>query len=172
MVASCCGPGEPPPGPHMLYRVPDGDSAKEMQPTVPVCPMSLVVALLSPCTSIWIIFVPISALAYNKSDARRQLAETLHRMATSATRQLTWAFALKVGIRGGSVAWWFTWCSSRLPFSGRAFPRHNHMQPGSAPRIALLVDWTCNHGDHTILACSTRVGSMESRSPLLDTPKE
>src|ERR1700674_443442 len=107
MVASCCGPGEPPPGPHMLYRVPDGDRAKEMQPTVPVCPISLVLAFLSSCTSIWIIFVPISALAYNKSDARRQLAETVHRMATRATRQLTWAFALKVDIRG-AVAWWFT----------------------------------------------------------------
>src|ERR1700687_557969 len=149
MVASCCGPGEPPPGPHMLYRGPDGDSAKEMQPTVPVCPMSLVVALFSSCTSIWIIFVPISALANNKSDARRQLAETVHRIATSATRQLTWAFALKVGIRGG-VAGWVTCVLFKVVLLWSSASRHNHMQPGSAPRIALLVDWTWNHGDHTI----------------------
>jgi hypothetical protein len=79
-----------------------------MQPTVPACPMSLVLALSSSCTSIWIIFVPISALAYNKSDARRQLAETVHRMATRATKQLTWAFALKVAIRAALPRLGFT----------------------------------------------------------------
>jgi hypothetical protein len=44
MVASCCAPNN---GPHMLYRTPHFDMAKEAQPFAPVEPMSVVVTLCS-----------------------------------------------------------------------------------------------------------------------------
>jgi hypothetical protein len=44
IVVSCCAPNN---GPHMLYRSPHFDMAREAQPSAPVGPMSVVVTLFS-----------------------------------------------------------------------------------------------------------------------------